>query len=118
MSIHQEREFGASPARVYRALLEEFSSGAMPGGAFSVFGGQITGRLLELVPDRMIVQAWRSFGWEEGIYSMVRFRLAGGGRKTHLALDQAGYPDGERERLDAGWDENYWAPLASRFASG
>ncbi len=118
MSIHQERDFDASPARVYGALLEEFSGGAEAGVAFSAFYGQITGRQIELVRDRRIVQAWRSGGWDEGVYSVVRFELEGDGERTHVVLDHAGYPQGHREHLDAGWDAHYWEPLASRFASG
>jgi hypothetical protein len=49
---------------------------------------------------------------------VVRFRLEADGERTHLVLDHAGYPDGHREHLDAGWDANYWEPLAGRFASG
>ncbi len=81
-SIHQEHVFKASRKRVYEALTEtsQFNKvvmlseamksgmppGAAPtqigreaGGAFSLFGGYVTGRQLELVPNERIVQAWR-----------------------------------------------------------
>jgi hypothetical protein len=79
-SIHQEPVFTASPKRVYEALTDakQFTrviqlSGALQamhlpdkpaeisreeGGAFALFGGYITGRHVELVPDVRIVQAW------------------------------------------------------------
>jgi activator of HSP90 ATPase len=127
-TIHQERDFDASPARVYRALVDarEFSAltggaadiGGEPGAPFSAFGGMITGRQLELVPDRRIVQAWRSGGWGEGVYSIVRFELKGDRSHTRVSLDHTGYPDGESEHLAAGWDANYWEPLARHLASG
>src|SRR5262249_23008447 len=76
-AIHQEPVFHAKPSRIYRILTtEEFDKvvqlsaalsamksmksmnraapsmiDSQPGGAFSFFGGYITGRNLELVPD-------------------------------------------------------------------
>ncbi|MBV8718466.1 MAG: SRPBCC domain-containing protein [Chloroflexi bacterium] len=49
------------------------------GARFSIFGGRVQGRQIELVPGERVVQAWR-FGtehpseWEPGVYSTVRFR--------------------------------------------
>jgi uncharacterized protein YndB with AHSA1/START domain len=70
-AIKQEVVFKASPKRVYDALLDskqfsEFSGGAPaeiscdPGGPLSCFGGMITGRNVELIPNQRIVQAWRA----------------------------------------------------------
>ena len=84
-TIHEELEFPVAPHRIYEALLDakQFSAfSGVPaeihreaGGAFSLFGGQITGRNVELVPDRRIVQASRAASWPEGVYSIVRFEL-------------------------------------------
>lgn len=84
--IRQEIDFAASPRRVYEALTDskQFTafSGGLPaeiepqaGGAFKCFGGQITGRIIELVPNRRIVQAWHVAMWPEGVYSVVKFEL-------------------------------------------
>ena len=126
-AIHQEVTFQASPDRVYRALTDgaEFSkmTGGAPteisaevGGAFSCFGGMITGRSLELVSGQRIVQAWRAGNWEPGIYSIVRFELKKQGHETCLVLDHYGFPAGIREHLDAGWHANYWEPLRKHLA--
>lgn len=72
-AIHQVVAFNAPPKRIYEVLLdaEQFSkmTGGLGteisrevGGAFSLFSGQIKGRQLELVPNEMVVQAWRSEG--------------------------------------------------------
>jgi transposase-like protein len=45
------------------------------GGPFSLFGGHITGRQVELVPDQLVVQAWRAKTWPAGVYSIARFEL-------------------------------------------
>jgi uncharacterized protein YndB with AHSA1/START domain len=121
-SIHQEVTVPASSARVYQALTDakQFSafSGGAPadippeqGAAFSCFGGMITGRQIELVPGRRIVQAWRAGNWPEGVYSIVKFELSADGGGTKIALDQAGFPKDAGQHLEGGWHKMYWEPL-------
>jgi len=121
-TIHQEVDLKASPARIYRALLDAKQFGALTGGlatemrpeaggAFSVFGGHIVGRNVELVPDRRIVQAWRVVTWPEGVYSIARFELKPQGTGTRVVFDHTGFPPELREHLAAGWEEHYWVPL-------
>ncbi len=121
-TIHQEVAFAANPQRIYQALTDsrqfaeftgapaEIGNGA--GAAFSCFGGMISGRHIELLPDRRIVQAWRVASWEEGIYSIARFDLttqAGAG--TLLVFDHTGFPLQHFSHLASGWEEMYWAKL-------
>ena len=133
-SIHQEVEFKASPERLYAALtdakqfqkavllsdavktgmvknLQPAQISAQVGGEFTLFGGYITGRHVELVPSVRIVQAWRTGSWQPGIYSIVRFALAPRGTGTLLTFDHTGFPQGEAEHLAQGWHLNYWQPL-------
>jgi activator of HSP90 ATPase len=127
-AIHQETDYAASPARLYAALLDssQFSalyafSGFMGGrethiepgvcGAFSLFGGHIVGRHLELVPGRRIVQAWRVVDWPDGVHSIARIQLDPRGAGAHLVFDHTGFPSGEAEHLASGWREHYWEPL-------
>jgi hypothetical protein len=98
-AIHQEAVFTASWKRVYEALTDakQFDkviqlSGVtqsmhLPdkpaeisrevGGAFALFGGYITGRHVELVPNERIVQAWRRLGSGRLFDRQVRSRGAG-----------------------------------------
>jgi uncharacterized protein YndB with AHSA1/START domain len=138
-SIHQEVTFAATPKRVYDALTDakQFEQvvhlsdamkshmppnappakiSAEPGGAFSTFGGIITGRQIELVPNQRIVQAWRPMYWDPGVYSIVKFELAESGSATKLTLDHRGFPDGAGQSLLDGWNKNYWEPLAKFLA--
>jgi activator of HSP90 ATPase len=125
-AIHQAVEIHASPQRVYEALLDakQFSafSGALAqiqpaeGGAFSCFDGVITGRNIELVPYRRIVQAWRVRLWPEGLYSIVTFELHAQGSGTRLTVEHKGFPDEMRAQLngelpDGGWNRRYLDPL-------
>ena len=118
-AIHQEPVFTASRKRVYDALTEakQFDkviqlSGAMQamhlpdkpaeisreaGSAFKLFGGYITGRQVELVPNERIVQAWRTGGWGPGIYSIAKFELVEQGSGTKIIFDHTGFPQGEAE---------------------
>lgn len=137
-AIHQEVIFKAAPKRVYDALTDasqfqkvESLSAAMKstdinshpavigreaGGAFSLFGGYIVGRQIELVANQRIVQAWRVASWAPGIYSIAHFELAEQGPTTKLVFDHTGFPAGTAEHLAAGWHANYWEPLEKFLA--
>ena len=103
-AIHQEVVFKASRKRIYDALTDtkqfdriiqlsqaRMSYGKKPtdispevGGAFSLFGGYIVGRHIELTPNERVVQAWREISWKRGVYSIVKFELVerGADRKS------------------------------------
>jgi activator of HSP90 ATPase len=81
------------------------------GGAFSLFGGHILGRQIELVPNQRIVQAWRTADWKPGVYSIAKFELAEEGSETRIVFDHTGFPAGQAAHLAEGWVGNYWAPL-------
>ncbi len=119
--LHQEASFNASPARIYEIFLSSKEFAAMTklpadispdvGGAFSMFGGVIVGRNIELIPAQRIVQAWRPKYWDPGVYSMVKFELVTDGAKTKIVLDHTGFPQGTYKGLYSGWPERYWDPL-------
>lgn len=137
--IHQEVSFKVNRKRVYEALTDAkqfdkvvqlsgaVQSGMVPagkpvevspdaGGAFSAFGGHITGRQVELVPNERIVQAWRAASWGPGQYSIARFQLIEQGSGTKLVFDHTGFPSDQRDHLAEGWKANYWEPLEKYFA--
>ena len=140
-AIHQEVSFAANIGRVYQTLTatDQFDrvvrlSAAMetvgpslkanptridarPGGAFTLFGGYIHGFNLELVPNKLLLQAWRSESWASGLMSIARFALSGNGAQTVLTFDHAGFPSSETDHLALGWRINYWEPM-HRFLSG
>ncbi len=120
-SLHQEIELKAPPQRIYEIILDSKQFAAftgMPatidpaaGGAFSMFGGMIVGRNVELIPSQRIVQAWRPTHWDPGVYSVVKFELKPQGNGTTLILDHTGFPEGEYDSLFKGWGLRYWDPL-------
>jgi activator of HSP90 ATPase len=139
-SLHQEVTFAEGPDRVYAALTDArvfqrvvllsgaVKSGmvsatqpavidAVPGGAFSLFGGHVSGRIVELVPNQRLVQAWRPADWAAGVYSIAKFELVKEGQSTRLVFDHTGFPTGQADHLAAGWKGNYWEPLSQVLAS-
>jgi activator of HSP90 ATPase len=130
-AIHYEIDFKTAPQRFYNAILDQKQFAAFsglaatidpaPGGAFSMFGGLIAGRNVELVPNARpnprIVQAWRPGHWDPGIYSIVHFELKPRGDELTLIFDHTGFPAGEYDHLDFGWHSHYWEPLKKYFAT-
>ena len=116
-SLHQEAEYKASPQRLYEILLDSKQFAACTGlpaeidpkegGAFSLFGAQIVGRNIELIPNQRIVQAWRPSHWDPGVYSIVKFDLKPQGSGTLLVLDHTGFPEGDFDHLSSGWQNHY-----------
>lgn len=125
-SIHYELDFDASPQRFYSAIIDQKQFAAftglpatidpVEGGAFSMFGGLITGRNVELVEGSRIVQAWRPGHWDPGIYSIVHFEFKPRAAATTLIFDHTGFPAGEYDHLDFGWHSHYWGPLTTYLA--
>ena len=130
-SIHQEVIFKAPRKRGYETLTDEkqfkqvmdfVMKGASTeisreaGGTFSLFGGVILGRHIELVPNERLVQAWREKDWDPGIYSIVRFQLNEQGSDTKLIFDHTGFPQGAAVHLAPGWWSHYWEPLQKYLA--
>ena len=133
ITIHQEVDFKVTPQKLYRALLssKEFSTSTKKsfttfsetsatidstiGGTFSLFDGHIIGRILELVPNQRIVEAWRVVDWPAGVYSIAKFEFNSQGSGTHLIFDHIGFPKGLKEHLSDGWKEHYWNALNNYF---
>ena len=135
-AIRQEIVFKAGRQRVYAALIDAkqfakvvqlsaagMSLGNVPteisrdaGGSFSLFGGHIVGRHVELAPNERVVQAWRVADWAPGVYSIAKFELSEQGPGTKLVLDHTGFPNGLGQHLAEGWKANYWEPLQKYLA--
>lgn len=139
-SLHQELVFKANRKRIYEIFtstaqfdkmthdIQAKEGGAASashpteishdvGGTFSLFGGRIVGRHLELVPDERIVQAWRVAYWKPGVFSIVRFDFTEQGAETKLLFAHTGFPQGDAENLLDGWKIHYWQPLEKFIAS-
>lgn len=88
-------EWGAGPA-----VMDE-----QAGTKFSLWGGDIHGKNLEVAPQEKIIQEWFGGDWEEP--SIVSFSFSTDGDKTHVDLIQENVPEAEADDIDDGWDSYY-----------
>jgi len=126
-TISQTLTFRATPHAVYEALIAakqhaSFTGGSAKisrkvGGKFSVFGGSITGKNLEVVPDKKIVQEWRIDEWPKGVKSVVTFVLARTKGGSRLTLTHAGVPNTHVDTIAKGWKDYYWGPMQELFCN-
>lgn len=120
-TIRQSVTFKSFPHLVYEAFMDSATQTAFTGskasidrkigGEFSVYDGYITGKNIELVQDRKIVQSWRASDWPEGYYSVVTIELVPVPEGTQLDLTHTNVPEGEEAAFEEGWIDNYWEPL-------
>jgi len=75
------------------------------------YDGYISGKNIELVPDKKIVQDWRAVDWPEGHFSRVAFELTPVPEGTRLDFTHIGIPEGEEASFEQGWIDNYWEPM-------
>ena len=121
--IEQSASFAKlTPADLYELFMDSAKHSAATGapakisrkvgGKWSAFGGMILGKNLVLVPDRMIVQAWRSSAWKEAdpdsILVLHFEKSASGGATVHLA--HVGVPHYDHKGVTQGWMNYYWKP--------
>lgn len=88
------------------------NSRAARGGGFAAFDKALRGRILHLVPPRLIVQAWRAAQWQDSdLDSTLILTLHPMGRgKTRIELVQVNVPDHDLAGVSQGWELYYWAP--------
>ncbi len=82
-----------------------------PGAEFSAFDGALTGRILETVKPKLVVQSWRSVSFKDGEPDstlILQFSDCDeGGLVDLIHLD---VPDHDYEGVTKGWDKFYWTP--------
>lgn len=117
----------AEPARIYRAWLSSDEHSAMTGadaevdpvvgGAFTAWDGYITGRTLELDPDRHIAQSWRTTEFTaEQADSRIDVRLDATAAGTLVTLTHSGVPADQLGYEQGGWEDSYFEPMRAYFA--
>jgi Activator of HSP90 ATPase len=119
--IKQTITFKVSPHDVYEALMDSKKHAAFTGGKasisrkvggkYSAYDNYITGKNLELVPDKKIIQSWRAVDWAEGVFSTITFTLTPIPEGTRLDFTHEDVPEGTEEEFIQGWIDNYWEPM-------
>lgn len=113
--------FKASPHEVYELLMDSKKHSAFTGdkavisrrvgGKFKAFGDYATGKNIELVEDKKIVQTWRASDWPAGASSTVTYEFEASGKNTKLKFTQEGIPEEQYDSIKQGWIDYYWEPM-------
>jgi len=120
-TIQQTVTLPAPAEKLFDMYLSPRAHGAITGGAvtisrtagsrFRAFGGMITGRTLQVVPKRLIIQSWRGKKWKpEDIDSTLIISFwpeKSGGR---MELVHVNVPEYDYDGVNEGWDKYYWKP--------
>ena len=126
-TIEQTVFFKASPEVVYDALLDprkhsEFTgspatTSKRKGAAFTAWEGYITGKNIELVKAKKIVQEWKTTEWPDG-YPVSRLKLTLTAKKggTELKMVHSKVPAQQAASYTSGWKSSYWDPLKAYLA--
>ena len=118
---------GITAERLYHAWLDSDEHTAMTGssaqieptvgGHFTAWEGYIYGVTLELLPSRLIVQAWRTTEFpDEAPDSRLEVWLEEDDRGVQIRLVHSEIPDGQGEDYRQGWDEYYFAPMQEYYS--
>jgi uncharacterized protein YndB with AHSA1/START domain len=122
-TIEQTVFFNVPPAEVYAALLDPkkhakftgspATTNAKVGVEFNAWDGYISGKNLELVKDKKIVQEWETTAWPKG-YPRSRLELTLTPKKggTELKMVHSKVPSEQVEDYTSGWHTSYWEPLS------
>lgn len=121
--IEQEIIIKNSPHEIYEAFMDskkhsKFTESKAKvsreiGGKFSIFEGSLSGKNIELIEDKKIVQTWRGDGenWPKGYYSTITLILEPIDQGTLIKFTHVDIPDTAYESVKEGWDTYYWEPL-------
>ncbi len=74
------------------------------GSRFTAFGGYISGKILQLVKNQLIVQSWRGSDWDiKDPDSVFLLSIEQKGNDVILNMIHANVPDDNEKSLDKGW---------------
>ncbi|VEU23005.1 DEKNAAC104143 [Brettanomyces naardenensis] len=121
-------KFHASAEQLYDTLLQpervalwtrsEPDIKPVEGSEFHLFGGNIEGRLLKLVPNKQIVMLWRLRDWKRGHYTKITIDLDQGDSETKMSFSLNGVPIGEEELVQENFEEKYIKTIKMVFGFG
>jgi activator of HSP90 ATPase len=120
-TVQQTVDFRATPAQLFEiyldskkhsaATLAKASMSRKAGGEFTAFDGMLAGRNLIVVPNQLIVQAWRATHWKKSdpdSILVLKFRKTKGGGRVELL--HTNLPDHDFHGVKKGWPHYYWRP--------
>jgi activator of HSP90 ATPase len=127
-SIEQEIIIKGTPHEIYEVFMDSKKHSKLTeskakisrevGGSFSIYEGALSGKNVELIQDKKIVQTWRGSGenWSKGYYSTITLVFEPVDNRTLIKFTHSDIPEGAYESVKEGWDNYYWGPLKDMFA--
>jgi activator of HSP90 ATPase len=116
-------KINAEPADVYSAITNPYTielwSGypavmtEEPGSEFSLWEGDITGRNIEFVKERKVVQEWY-FGDQE-VKSVVTISIQPDGGNSSVTVEHTNIPEEEFTGIAEGWKDFYFDAINHFF---
>jgi len=116
-------KINAEPSDVYSALTNPYTielwSGypavmrEEPGSDFSLWEGDITGKNLEFVKNKKVVQEWH-FG-EQKDKSVVTISIKPEGENSEVTVEHTNIPDSDFADISEGWREYYFGAIINFF---
>lgn len=126
-TVKQQQKFQCRAEEFYNVfttieMVQAFTKGpvkldARKNGKFELFGGNIHGEFLELLPLK-IVQKWRCKQWTAGHFSEVTIEINEKSDHTEVSLTQTGVPTSELDSTKENWERYYWDPIKRTFGFG
>lgn len=126
-SFQISASFTVKPSSIYNAWLDSKEHSEMTGSDaicsakegdnFSAWDGYITGKNVKLIPDKEIVQKWRTFEFDDSDPDsdlIIRFKEIKSG--CELMLIHNNIPPGQPD-YKQGWIDNYFIPMKDYFKS-
>jgi len=116
-------KINAEPSDVYSALVNPYTielwSGypavmsEVPGSEFSLWEGDITGRNIEFIPGKKVVQEWY-FG-DQDEKSIVTISIQQDREDSQVTVEHTNIPDEDFADITEGWREYYIGAIAGFF---
>jgi len=81
------------------------------GVAFTAYDDYISGKNLQLIPGKLIVQSWWASDWDanEPVSTFILL-FEQRGKDTIVQMTHANVPDQQYKAIKVGWDDYYWKP--------
>ena len=117
--VKQTYEINAPVDKVWDALInpnqiEKWGGGPaemndQEGSEFKLWGGDIYGKNIKVIKNKMLVQEWIEGDWDKP--SIVTFNLSESDGKTTVELIHTDIPDNQAKDIEEGWRDYYMIPL-------
>lgn len=127
-TLHLEPTFNTTAEQLYITLLDpqrvsawsrsNAQIQASEGSEFLLFGGSISGQILQLVPNERIRQSWRLDSWRSGHFAELDIQLKQGAGETTMVVKWSGIPIGEEDRVRGNFEDYYVRAIKLTFGFG